>query len=444
MSAWLCSWIASGRGHSFWIASRKRWMEPTPGLPPHEKTTPRAQPMPIIWAEMMSGDMRTSMRSRRPWRITSCPAANGMRCVKPSIARVWPSFTKRETASARGMIFALTRAVPPFAPSILDASMRIAIPASRSVSPKIVAGLIVLVFVVIAASAMLHTSTTFDEIVFFAVGARGFHTGDFSLVTDHPRLPQYLYGLPAFLSGIRYPSEAILHFDMMPRYMYARELLWSMGNPAEALMMKSRLVAIALGAGTVACTFAFARRHMGAAGALIAAVLVAFLPDMLAHSGIAYNDIALTFGYLLSVYAIDSAARKPTVPLAALAGLAIALTVCTKYSGVVLGPVAVVLVALEAIAGRWGDRAWRHRIALASLVTTVVVYLSIAIVYQGDWRLTQFAEGFVESLGGTLGRPAFLFGEQWNGGRSYFFPVLFFLKTPAALHVLMALAIVGA
>src|SRR5687768_14792636 len=53
---------------------------------------------------MMSGVMRTSMRSRRPWRITSCPAANGIRCVNPSIATVWPSFTCRATASDSGMI----------------------------------------------------------------------------------------------------------------------------------------------------------------------------------------------------------------------------------------------------------------------------------------------------------------------------------------------------
>src|SRR5215831_19625942 len=53
----------------------------------------------------MSGVMRTSVRPRRPWRMISCPAANGMRCVKPSSATVCPSFTNRATASASGMIF---------------------------------------------------------------------------------------------------------------------------------------------------------------------------------------------------------------------------------------------------------------------------------------------------------------------------------------------------
>src|SRR5258706_3659523 len=57
----------------------------------------------------MSGVMRTRVRPRRAWRITSCPAANGMRWVKPSIAIVWPSFTWRATASASGMIMFFIR-----------------------------------------------------------------------------------------------------------------------------------------------------------------------------------------------------------------------------------------------------------------------------------------------------------------------------------------------
>src|ERR1700722_14163880 len=43
--------------------------------------------------------MRTSDSLRRPWRITSCPAANGMRCVNPSSASVSPSCTFSAMAS---------------------------------------------------------------------------------------------------------------------------------------------------------------------------------------------------------------------------------------------------------------------------------------------------------------------------------------------------------
>src|SRR6516165_1888267 len=43
--------------------------------------------------------MRTSVRSRRPWRISSCPAACGIRWVNPSSATTSPSSTSSRTAS---------------------------------------------------------------------------------------------------------------------------------------------------------------------------------------------------------------------------------------------------------------------------------------------------------------------------------------------------------
>ena len=315
---------------------------------------------------------------------------------------------------------------------------------AKAVSPARLAVLLAIVFAILAGSAMLHTSTTFDEIVFMCVGARGIHMGDFSLVIDHPRLPQYLYGLPVYLSHVTYPPEGLLTRDWMPRYFYSRALLWAMGNPAEHLVMVTRLVAVAFGTATVAATFLLARRHMAAWAALFAAGLVAFLPDLLAHSGVAYNDIPLTFGFLVTLYAFDAAVRRPAIGKVALAGFACALTVCVKYSGLILGPILVALVVLEALSGRWQDRAWRKGIAIAVPVFLASMYVTIAVVYLGDWSIGGFLRGLRESLNATVDRPANLLGERYVGGRWYFFPVAFLLKTPAALHVLVLLAVVGA
>src|SRR5215210_8309559 len=50
---------------------------------------------------MRSGVIRTSVRSRRACRMISWPAANGIRCVKPSRATLSPSCTSSATASSR-------------------------------------------------------------------------------------------------------------------------------------------------------------------------------------------------------------------------------------------------------------------------------------------------------------------------------------------------------
>src|SRR5579863_5137730 len=46
--------------------------------------------------------MRMSVRLRRRWRISSCPAANGIRCVNPSSATESPSCTNSAAASRNG------------------------------------------------------------------------------------------------------------------------------------------------------------------------------------------------------------------------------------------------------------------------------------------------------------------------------------------------------
>src|SRR5580698_7504530 len=55
--------------------------------------------------------MRTRVRCLRPCRSTSWAAANGIRCVKPSMATQSPSRTLAATASAREQNTAMDRAV---------------------------------------------------------------------------------------------------------------------------------------------------------------------------------------------------------------------------------------------------------------------------------------------------------------------------------------------
>ena len=84
--AWECSSNSRGRGYWFSTASRIRCNDPTPGLPPQEKISLPTQPAPMSWSYTISGVIRTRVKSRRPWRMISWPAANGMRWVKPSRA----------------------------------------------------------------------------------------------------------------------------------------------------------------------------------------------------------------------------------------------------------------------------------------------------------------------------------------------------------------------
>lgn len=305
--------------------------------------------------------------------------------------------------------------------------------------------LILALFALTAGTAMRHTSVTFDEILLPAAGARGFETGDFGLVHRyHPPVLPYLYGLPVTLSGVALPVEQGNEQQRGQSFRYAREFYFSVGNDAEQIAFLARLVAVAMGTLLVLLVYLFTRSATGSgAAALLAAALTAFVPDVLAHSGISYNDVPLALVILGAVWATDAALRAPTPARAALAGLAIGLALGVKFSAIALGPVILLLLLLEALR-RWPDRTWRARIARAAPIVVAAAYLALVVIYLGDFTLAEYREGLLFNIrhaNSGHGAPAVLLGQRSVTGWWYFFPVAFFLKTSAGLHILMLLAL---
>jgi hypothetical protein len=321
---------------------------------------------------------------------------------------------------------------------------------------------LILVLILIVAGAaivtgMRKTSTTFDEIVLVAGGARGYHIGKFDFARDHPPLMQYVYGLPVALSGAKLPDESQWSSEVRAapgyRYQYAATLYWGVGNDPERIAFLGRLPAVLIALGLVVLTYGFTRRHWGPRAALIAAALVAFLPDVLAHGGVAYNDLPVTFAFFAAAWAIDEAIRAPSVPRALLAGALCGLAIGVKISAAALAPLAFALVIAEAAARRVRglpfkeeNRAnWWLRIAGVAAAALFASYLALALIYGGDFKLEGFRYGLefrYQHMRGGHGAPAFLLGRKSTTGWWYFFPVAFLFKTSAGLHVLLVMAFV--
>src|SRR5579884_2100666 len=92
---------ASGRGTPSSTARRKLYAIPAPTFPTHAAITRATHPAPMSWSNRMSETGPTRVRSLRPWRTISWPAANGMQDSSPvPIAIVIPSRTCRAMASS--------------------------------------------------------------------------------------------------------------------------------------------------------------------------------------------------------------------------------------------------------------------------------------------------------------------------------------------------------
>lgn len=293
-------------------------------------------------------------------------------------------------------------------------------------------------------AATRHTSLAFDETLLPASGARGYATGKFDLILDHPPLFQYVYGLPIHLSRPNYPTER-LRWEYRYRFRYARYFFYESGNDPVRLAFGVRLIAAAVAMGLVALLFLYARRW-GQGVALLAATLLAFMPDMLAHGGIAYNDVPMALVFLLGAWALDEAVRNPTWQRVTLAGAACALALSVKFSAIALAPVGLILFVLEAVL-RGRDVKWWRAVAAGIPLFVLVLYLGTVAAYRGDFFLEEFRFGLDFNIRhaevGHVGVPAFLLGRLSERGFWYFFPVALFFKTPISCQLLGLLAVVG-
>jgi hypothetical protein len=309
----------------------------------------------------------------------------------------------------------------------------------------VLVSLLLLLAGVAMASAVARTSTTFDEIVLVSAGARALETGDWSMVVDQPPLMPLLYGLPVWASRPTFPDEGGGGLAYNDRWDYARDLYFRSGNDPGKLARLSRSVSVLLALSLILVVFAWGRRIGGAGVGLVAAALTAFFPDILAHGAVAYNDLPLALAYVGALWALDAAVRAPSLRRGALAGALVALAMGVKFSAVALGPAVVVLAAMEA-AERRRDPAWWKGLGVAVGCAVVVGYLITALLYRWDPWLIWLEQGLrytVQHAGAGHPGAAYLLGRSSADGWWYFFPVAFFLKTPAALHGMLGLATVG-
>ena len=293
-------------------------------------------------------------------------------------------------------------------------------------------------------SASHRQSATFDEIILVSGGVRGVTHGAWDMVTDQPPLMMWLYGWAGAGAVAETPPED-RPWDFESRWDYARLLFFGMDNDAQALLGRARLVTSLMAGGVVAAAGGLAMWAAGPAAGVLAALLTAFMPDVLAHGGIAYNDLPLALAFLLAVWALDVVARRPGPGRGAIAGLCVAATFGMKMSALALLPIAGVVFVAEGLSRGW-DRGWLRGMAGAGAVACFAAYAFLVVMYQGDPTLTALRFNFWRTVLHTTGghpAPAYLLGDTSAGGWWYYFPVAFLFKTPVAFQLVLAGAVAG-
>ena len=192
-------------------------------------------------------------------------------------------------------------------------------------------------------------------------------------------------------------------FNGEPRYHKPILIYWLMGlgttlggdNPFGA-----RLASALAGTGTCVLTWLLARRMLGARAGLLAGLMLAVAPIVVAESKLATTDATLAFWLVGCQCCLWELARRPSRILAGTFWALLGLAVLTK------GPVApVFLLAAGALAWWWGwpaAQVWRRlhpRYGLLGFaLVTVPWYLAVAVITRGEFLHFAVGKQIVERV----------------------------------------------
>jgi 4-amino-4-deoxy-L-arabinose transferase-like glycosyltransferase len=297
----------------------------------------------------------------------------------------------------------------------------------------------------------LHFWMTGDDLAMWELGA--------------PRLPHLLYSLPSYL--------ALRQADLLPRTPDPVAIERVVLSGADRVLLPARSVAIVAGLALLAAAYWSVARWCGPVAGLVAATLLALVPEVLAHAAIAGSDVPFAAAAVLALGLLARFAERPGAGRWAAVGLAVGLAWAMRHTALLLLPLAVGAHAAiglrRARAAGLGPLAERlFGSALAGVGLAAIAFLVLwagdgfGVVTVADLSERATAVPVPASLGPldisglplptsalslvkqvrhqTQGHEAYFCGAIGRHGWPTYFPVAFLLKTPVGLLALMALA----
>lgn len=329
---------------------------------------------------------------------------------------------------------------------------------------------ILLIFVLLISFLLMFYSArsdsiTNDEKVHISAGYLHVWKGDYTFNTEHPPLLNDLAGLFAKFAKPNMPEKSYNE-----QWKFADMFFYESKNDVESLTFWARLPFIFLTLGLIYLVFLWARTLFGEKAGLIAAVLTAFSPNILAHGRLATTDIGVAFFFLLSCWFLRKYYLKTTWVNVSLLGSSLGLTLLSKFSGMAILPVILLglifiwikkkpklnlaagqflLILLIPIILIWFLYAFSMREYLIKLppiyeLSRILGNRTLSYIWS-EWLIVPF-DKFIQGLEiisdhNKTGHLAYLNGQVGTGGWWYYFPLTLWYKMTLAELALLGLAI---
>jgi len=265
---------------------------------------------------------------------------------------------------------------------------------------RLILALLVLIGCVLISTTWRQYINTWDEPEHLAAGLELIETGHYRYDIQHPPLARVVIAIGPWLLGAK--SLGMDPPDGKPEGL---AILYGEGHYWERLSA-ARAGTLPFYALLVVMTYACSRLVQSRRLSLIAAFLVATLPVLVGHAGLATIDIAATATLLAMLYAFWRYCMTPNVPTALWVGISSGVALGVKLSAIPFGFLGMVAMAwLERGGGGRSPLAWRHRVGHGALMAAMVGVI-LTLAYGGGFEyLTNSDHKFNQAL-------FFLFGKK--------------------------------
>ena len=282
-------------------------------------------------------------------------------------------------------------------------------------------------------AGMTRMSVTSDETSHLPAGYTYIKTGDMRLNPQHPPLIKLLAALPLLPLNPRLNLQDPNWLSDPPNeWEFGEEFLHS--NDVDRLLFAGRLPIVMLSLLLGFFVYRWASELFGAGAGLLALFLYVLSPNILAHSRIVTMDLGLSCFSVLFLYNLWRWTRDRKHSSLAWSGLCLGLALATKFSAVILLPVALILI-LATI-----DRKKKDAAGFVIMVAVAAVVVWAIYLFPAD--LSFYLDGMSRvNADHDPNRAYYLMGEFRTGGYPHYFLMAFLFKTPLPTLLLLVAAV---
>lgn len=309
----------------------------------------------------------------------------------------------------------------------------------RAYMNKLIIVLLIGVHLFLGIQTIYSLSPTYDEPVHLTAGYSFLKTGDYQLngFANAP-FSQMWAAIPLLVLRPSFPCTHP-YWEQSGRYLYplADIFLYQNRINAEKMLNSARTMILMLSVILGIVIYFWAKELFGPQSAIIALFLWCFAPFFIANGTLVTTDISLTLFYFASMYFLWKWKNQDnkTGFSSAFVGISIGLALISKHSAVTLLGVIIFILTYLYISGQINNK----KSFLKDIVIAVIAILVIiAVIYRFSSPFEQYFHGLKKVLKEiSSGRSTFLMGRYSTVGWLYYFPVVFAIKTPLSLIILL-------